>query len=251
VANLIQKISLAGLKGTNPLTGIQTVADVLTGAREADPRAGMKAAAERTLADSESLPPILEDIDNLSDADVQVLRDSAPGASAPVDKVGVNRIIEASARNNAHFLLSGMVCLEQLPFADAAAAIAARDALPIPALGVPDAVLATETGNCTNYPMGATDPRYSEPVSSNIPILILQGEYDTRTPPVHGRALAEQLANATLVFIPQAGHETWGAGNCAARIGIEFIRDPQAAPDLTCLESRRHRFSLPDEAPER
>ncbi len=249
VNDLIQKISLAGLQGTNPLTGIKAVADVLTGAREDDPRAGMKAAAERVLANSESLPPILEDIDNLSDADVQVLRDSAPGASAPVDKVGVNRIIEASARNNAHFLLSGMVCLEQLPFADAAAAIAARDALPIPALGVPDAVLATETGNCTNYPMGATDPRYGEPVSSNIPTLILQGEFDTRTPPAHGRALAEQLANATLVFIPQAGHETWGAGNCAAKIGIEFIRNPEQTPDLSCLRiTRRHRFSLPGEA---
>ncbi len=248
VADLLQKISLAGLKGTNPLTGIQAVADVLTGAREADPRAGMKAAAERVLADSESLPQILEDIGNLSDADVLVLRDSAPGASATVDKAAANRIVEAGARNNAHFLLSGIACLEQLAFSDAGAAIAARDALPIPALGMPDSLLATEVGNCTDYPMGDSDGRYHEPVTSAIPTLILQGEYDTRTPPVHGRSLAEQLANATLVLVPQAGHETWGASNCAARIGIEFIRDPQQVPDLSCLETRRHRFSLPGDA---
>jgi pimeloyl-ACP methyl ester carboxylesterase len=248
VADLLQKISIAGLKGSNPLTGIQAVADVLTGAREADPRAGMKAAAERVLADSDSLPQILEAIDNLSEEDVLVLRDSAPGAGAPVDQAAVNRVMEANARNNAHFLLSGIGCLEQLAFADARAAIAARDALPIPALGTPDAALATEVGNCADYPMGDGDTRYHEPVTSAVPTLILQGEYDTRTPPAHGRAVAEQLANATLAFIPQAGHETWGSGNCVARIGIEFIRDPQQAPDLSCLEIRRHRFSLPGDA---
>lgn len=245
VSDLIQKISLAGLKGSNPLTGLQAVADVLGGARETDPRAGMKAAAERTLADSESLPQILEDIDNLSDADVLVLRDSAPGASAPVDRTVIDRVTAANARNNAHFLLSGIVCLEQLAFADARAAIAARDTLPIPALGVSDALLATEVGNCTDFPMGTGDPRYGEALDSAIPTLILQGEYDTRTPPLHGRTLAEQLGSATLVMIPQAAHETWGPGNCAARIGIEFIRNPQQTPDLSCLETRRHRFSLP------
>jgi pimeloyl-ACP methyl ester carboxylesterase len=165
-----------------------------------------------------------------------------------VDKAAVDRVIEASARNNAHFLLSGIACLEQLALSDVWAAIAARDALPIPALGVPDVALATEVGNCTDYPMGDGDPRYHEPVTSAVPTLILQGDYDTRTPPAHGRAVAEQLANATLVFIPQAGHETWGSGNCAAQIGIEFIRNPQEAPDLSCLETRRHRFSLPGEA---
>ncbi len=56
VNDLIQKISLAGLQGTNPLTGIKAVADVLTGAREDDPRAGMKATARRVIRHSESLP---------------------------------------------------------------------------------------------------------------------------------------------------------------------------------------------------
>jgi pimeloyl-ACP methyl ester carboxylesterase len=126
-------------------------------------------------------------------------------------------------------------------------AIARRAALAIPALGNSDALLATEVGNCSEYPMGASDPSYGEPVRSSVPVLILQGEYDTRTPPENGRVLAEQLEQATLVMIPQAGHETWGAGNCAAQIGIEFIRDPQKQPDLSCLQSRQHRFSLPGE----
>jgi pimeloyl-ACP methyl ester carboxylesterase len=108
-------------------------------------------------------------------------------------------------------------------------------------------MLATEVGNCTNYSMGEPDVTYGEPVSSGVPVLILQGEYDTRTPPDNGRALAEQLDNATLVTVPQAGHETWAGDNCAARVGISFLRDPERPLDLSCMESRRHQFSLPDD----
>jgi hypothetical protein len=95
--------------------------------------------------------------------------------------------------------------------------------------------------------MGEPDPSYHEPVRSNIPTLLLQGEFDVRTPPVNGRTLAEQLDNATLVMIPQAGHETWTGAGCVAEIGRSFIMHPDQPPDLSCLEARRERFSMPGE----
>jgi pimeloyl-ACP methyl ester carboxylesterase len=245
INDLIQQISLAGLQGSNPITGLQAVKDVLDGTKEDDPRAGMKANAGRVLADSESLNDILEAIDALTDEEVQQLREMVSSGGAQTDQAALDLFTQASARNNAHFLLSGIVCLEQLPFSDVQAALARRDALSIPILGNSDAFLATEVGNCTNYPMGATDASYNEAVSSSVPVLILQGEFDTRTPPENGRVLAEQLENAKLVIVPQAGHETWGSDNCVAKIGIEFIRNPEQALDLSCLESRKQRFSLP------
>ena len=248
VNDLVQQISLAGLQDSNPLTGLQAVKDVLDGTQADDPREGMKESARRVLVDSESLPDILEKIDALTDEEVRELREMVSGGGEQADQATVDLITQASARNNAHFLLSGIVCLEQLPFADEQAAQARRDALAIPALGSTDALLATEVGNCTNYPMGETDPASGEPVSSSVPVLILQGEYDTRTPPTNGRALAEQFENATLVIVPQAGHETWGTDNCAAQIGIEFLRDPERTPDLSCLDVRRERFSLPGDS---
>ena len=42
VNDLVQRIALAGLQGSNPLTSIQAVKDVLDGVLEDDPRAGMK-----------------------------------------------------------------------------------------------------------------------------------------------------------------------------------------------------------------
>jgi hypothetical protein len=245
INDLVQQISLAGLQGSNPMTGLQAVKDVLDGSKEDDPRSGMKANAGRVLADSESLNDILELIDALTDEEVQQLREMVSGGGVQVDQAAVDLFIQASARNNAHFLLSGIVCLEQLPFSDVQAALARRDALSMPILGNSDAFLATEVGNCTNYPMGATDVSYNEVVSSAVPVLILQGEFDTRTPLQNGRVLADQLENAMLVIVPQAGHETWGIGNCVAQIGIDFFRNPDQEPDLSCLEKRREGFSLP------
>jgi pimeloyl-ACP methyl ester carboxylesterase len=156
-------------------------------------------------------------------------------------------VADAQAKNNALFMLSGIVCHEQLDVASVSGAPDAGGDLAIPALRASGALLATEVGNCTNYPMGEADPSYHDPVSSDIPTLILQGEFDVRTPPINGRILAEQLANATLVMVPQAGHETWTGAGCVAEIGRRFFMHPDQPPDLSCLEARRERFSMPGE----
>lgn len=94
--------------------------------------------------------------------------------------------------------------------------------------------------------MGTVDTTYHEPVQSDVPVLILQGEFDVRTPPGNGLVLAEQLERGTLVMVPQAGHEVW-TGGCVSSIAQAFLADPQSAPDLTCLEARQERFSLPQD----
>lgn len=247
LSNLVQRLSAAGIRPGNPFAGLQVVKQVLDAVVDENPREAMKAAAEAALPESGSLPTILNDIDNLSADDIASLQAEMAAAPPPTDAAALALVTDAQARNDAFFMQNGIVCLEKLRFEDVASALAARDALPIPALGLPDIALATEIGNCTNYPMGETDPAYYEPVTSAVPVLILQGEFDTRTPPVNARVLAEQLANATLVVVPQKGHETWGSGNCAARIGSAFIRNPEQTLDLSCLEQRRIRFSLPGE----
>jgi pimeloyl-ACP methyl ester carboxylesterase len=245
---LIKQIVATGVTADNPFGGLQNVGDILAGAQEDNPREVMKAIAQEKLADEESLPQILDGIDELTADDIQTLvaMYAAP-SPAKIDEDDANRRIEAIAKNNAQFLLAGMVCSEQLAFEDVETAVASRDDLAIPGLGSSGSFLAIEVGNCTNYPMGEIDSTYHEPVDSDIPILILQGEFDTRTPLENGISLSEQLGNGTLVIIPQQGHETWTVGSCAAQIGIGFIQNPEQAPDLSCLEQRQERFSLPDD----
>jgi pimeloyl-ACP methyl ester carboxylesterase len=247
-SNVIGLISQGGMTAEDPFAGIKMVADVLAGVNEESPRQAMKAIVQEKLADSEKLPLILESIDRLTPDDLQTLQAQMSAPASEVDEAEAQKSTEAIAKNDAHFLLNGIACLEQLPFEDVEAILALKNDLLIPALATADSLLATEVGNCTNYPMGETDPTYHEPVTSQAPTLILQGEFDTRTPLQNGRSLSEQLSNSTLAIIPQAGHETWtSATGCVGQISAAFIRDPEQTPDLSCLQQRQERFSLPDE----
>ena len=245
---LVKDISATGVTADDPYGGMKYVTDILAEVQNDNPREAMKAIAQEKLEGEGALPQVLADIDALTADDIQTIAAmyAAPAAAA-VSEEDLARRMEAMAKNNAQFLLTGMVCSEQLAFEDVETAVASRDDLAIPSLGASGALLAVETGNCTNYPMGETDPSYHEPLASDIPILILQGEFDTRTPLGNGIALSEQLSNGTLVIIPQQGHETWTVGSCAAQIGIDFIQNPGQTPDLSCLEKRQEAFSMPDD----
>lgn len=250
VDQLISQVSGAA-SDANPedlMGNLQVVADILKAAQEEQPKEAMKAAAQDKLADSNDLPEILETIDSLTPEELDEIVGLTAGTGQRVDKDEVAKATEAQEKNNALFMLAGMVCSEQLPFEDVATALEVNNNLEIPALRVSESFLATEVGNCSNYPMGELDPSYHAPVTSDIPTLILQGEFDVRTPLVNGLTLAEQLENATLVVVPQAGHETWTAGGCVAQMGTSFFKNPNQALDTSCLDVRQEHFALPGEA---
>jgi pimeloyl-ACP methyl ester carboxylesterase len=245
IDQLIQQISAAAATPDNPLAGLAVVAEITQAVQEENPREAMKAAAEENTEDAEGLPRVLESIDALSAEDLSILSELHASPAPEVDEDEATRRTEATAKNNALFMLSGIICAEQLAFSDVNAALNNKVSLAIPELGSSDAFLVTEVGNCTNYPMGDSDPTYHEPASTDVPILILQGEFDTRTPLQNGLVLADQLEDATLVVVPQAGHETWMTNSCAGEMGKSFISDPGQAPDPSCLAERQERFMLP------
>jgi pimeloyl-ACP methyl ester carboxylesterase len=209
----------------------------------------MKTAAQDTLNGNEALPQTLEVIDALTADDISTLQAMyAQPSGDQMSEADIDLQNEAIAKNSALFLLNGIVCLEEISFEDPATAVASQTDLAIPALAASGALMATEIGNCTNYPMGDADPSYNEPITSDVPILILQGEFDTRTPLQNGLDLAEQLSRGTLAIIPQQGHEAWAsASSCVGQISINFLQNPEQAPDLSCLAQRQERFSLPGE----
>jgi pimeloyl-ACP methyl ester carboxylesterase len=67
------------------------------------------------------------------------------------------------------------------------------------------------------------------PVSSDVPTLIIVGEYDPATPPVWAREAARTLPNSRVVVIPGAGHlptQTWRGDGCAMDLAALFALDP-------------------------
>jgi pimeloyl-ACP methyl ester carboxylesterase len=89
---------------------------------------------------------------------------------------------------------------------------------------------------CQAWGVGPADPIENAPVSSDIPILILAGEYDAARPPVDARRAAEALSNSMVVEFPGAGHSVvYSAGACPLDVMGRFLDDPSATPDTSCV----------------
>jgi pimeloyl-ACP methyl ester carboxylesterase len=64
------------------------------------------------------------------------------------------------------------------------------------------------------------------PPATSVPVLVLSGELDLRTPTEAAQRLVATLGNATLVAAPRVGHSVYGADldDCATRSVAAFLR---------------------------
>lgn len=88
-------------------------------------------------------------------------------------------------------------------------------------------------------------PQMDEPVESDVPTLILSGNFDPITPPEYAQQAAETLRNNYFFVFPFAGHGVLGSVDCADQIFIDFLNNPQQEPDSTCLAENVVAFSTP------
>jgi pimeloyl-ACP methyl ester carboxylesterase len=86
-----------------------------------------------------------------------------------------------------------------------------------------------------------------DPVAK-LPVLILAGRLDSRTPAFYAERLAAEWPQVTLAAFPEGSHVQVGEINlCAAEIMVAFAADPSKAPDLSCIAAIPPRgFALPD-----
>ncbi len=75
------------------------------------------------------------------------------------------------------------------------------------------------------------------PVSSDIPVLLLNGRFDPVTPPRNAEAVARTLSHSRLVTFPTAGHGVLSSSKCANQVIAQFLEDPEADLDLSCLDA--------------
>ena len=104
---------------------------------------------------------------------------------------------------------------------------------------------------CEFWPRGDVDPKFYEPVVSNVPTLVLSGELDPVTPPSWGEAVASHLPRATHYIVPGAGHGAAGAG-CGMRLVHDFLESADARGlNPGCLNDvRRPPFFLTPSGPD-
>jgi pimeloyl-ACP methyl ester carboxylesterase len=103
-------------------------------------------------------------------------------------------------------------------------------------------------GMCENWPVEQAELAIKQPVVSDVPTLILEGEFDPVTPLAYAQAVAEHLSNNYLYEFPGIGHNVLVASPCARRIALDFVEDPTEAPDASCIgEMPGVVFDLPKE----
>ena len=149
-----------------------------------------------------------------------------------------------------HFRSWGMyfsvLCHDEVPFSSAEAFEVARARHPELA-GMYDhfelGPLVFEA--CEAWGAGMAESDENEPVRSDIPTLIMTGQYDPIVPPAFGEAIAESLENATLLLFPGLSHGASGT-ECATDIMLAFLDDPSVTPDARCLfDPAIARFTVP------
>jgi len=114
--------------------------------------------------------------------------------------------LESSVSRGLYF---AVVCAEDAPFYDAAAVEReARGTWFGPTQGLE--VLAA----CEGWPRATLPAGYREPVTSDVPTLLLSGELDPVTPPSWAEEAKRTLKNGLHVVVPGVGHNTLGA-ECA------------------------------------
>jgi pimeloyl-ACP methyl ester carboxylesterase len=93
---------------------------------------------------------------------------------------------------------------------------------------------------CSVWPKTEVPADFREPVETNVPVLIVDGELDPVTPPRFAREAIRHMPNGRLVVIPR-GHHGWdGLTNqdCADQLLLEFLNQGTTEDlDTSCVET--------------
>jgi hypothetical protein len=88
---------------------------------------------------------------------------------------------------------------------------------------------------CAGWGAGEAGAGANQPVTSDIPTLVLSGEYDPVTPPAWGQQVAKTLDRGYFFEYPGMGHTVSATAGCPRDMMIAFFEDPTAAPDDACI----------------
>ena len=90
---------------------------------------------------------------------------------------------------------------------------------------------------CKAWPTGQRPADFREPWRSDVPTLLLSGEFDPVTPPRYGEQVLKGLSRGRHIVLKGQGHIAVGVG-CMPKLLGQFIESTDAAAlDTTCLAS--------------
>lgn len=95
----------------------------------------------------------------------------------------------------------------------------------------------TMAAMCGVWPKGDMPADFHQPLTTDVPALVLEGEFDPVTPPRYGEDVVRSLKNGRLLVLRGQGHNVIGAG-CMPKLFAQFVQDANArALDAKCLDT--------------
>lgn len=89
---------------------------------------------------------------------------------------------------------------------------------------------------CATWGARPPNTEQDQPVVSDIPTLVLAGQFDPVTPPDWGRLAAQTLSRSYVFEFPGTGHGViYARPTCGFDVVSAFLADPAAKPDATCI----------------
>jgi pimeloyl-ACP methyl ester carboxylesterase len=88
---------------------------------------------------------------------------------------------------------------------------------------------------CQSWGVPASAARENQAVSSDVPTLVISGEFDPITPPPFGAEAAQTLSKSYSFVAPRAGHGSSVSEDCPRSLVLAFLDNPAQKPNAACL----------------
>jgi len=100
-----------------------------------------------------------------------------------------------------------------------------------------NALVGVTLNQCAVWPKGPVSKDFNQPLKTDVPVLLLSGEFDPVTPPRYGDQVLASLSNARHLVGKGQGHILLPRG-CTPRLAAEFVEklDPKGL-DASCLDA--------------
>jgi hypothetical protein len=98
---------------------------------------------------------------------------------------------------------------------------------------------------CAPFPVHPR-PGFHDPVTADIPTLVLSGLLDTQTAASWGPETARHLPRGQAIVFPETGHGALVFSQCARDLGVAFIENPRVPLDQSCVAGLKPTFVLPE-----
>lgn len=89
---------------------------------------------------------------------------------------------------------------------------------------------------CDTWQTQPRDAIANEAIASDIPTLLLSGNFDPITPPDYANLVHETLSHSYNYLLPHVGHGVLRSDRCAVDIALDFINHPDEEPDVRCID---------------